>query len=37
VEILLLAELFEAQKIATKGLAEGNAQNIEIQKNKISS
>jgi hypothetical protein len=45
VEILLVAELdftelaerVEAQKIETKSLAEGNAQNIKIQKNKISS
>jgi hypothetical protein len=32
VEILLLAELVEAQKIATKSLAEGNALNISIKK-----
>jgi len=43
VEILLVAELdstelterVEAQKIATKILAEGNAQNIKIQKTKF--
>jgi hypothetical protein len=32
VEILLLAELVEAQKIETESLAEGNALNISIKK-----